>query len=157
MKCLSQQGVAAVEMTILLPIMLLLIFATAELGRFLYQYNTLTKLVRDAGVYLGAHADTRQTSNLPNPFIDAECGNCIAETKNLLVYGSTNTGTTPQLSGLTTSDITITESPAGSRRLVISVSYDWQPLFGEKLVSFGFGDDVDLSFNLNTHYAVTAL
>ncbi|MDO6678121.1 pilus assembly protein TadE [Shewanella sp. 10N.286.52.C2] len=157
MKRLSQKGVAAVEMTILLPFMLLLIFATAELGRFLYQYNTLTKLVRDAGVYLAAHADTRQTSNLPFPFIDAECGNCIAETKNLLIYGTTNTGTTPRLNGLSGNDITITEAPAGSRRLVISVSYNWQPLFGEKLVSLGIGNDVDLSFNLNTHFAVTAL
>jgi hypothetical protein len=61
------------------------------------------------------------------------------------------------LSGLTTGNVSILESPVGSRRLVIDVSYDWQPLFGEGLTTFGLGDSVDLSFNLNTHYAVTAL
>ncbi|GIU49795.1 TadE family protein [Shewanella algidipiscicola] len=152
-----QKGIAAVEMTILLPFMLLLVFATGELGRFLFQYNTLTKLVRDAGLYLGAHADTRQTSTLPNPFIDAECGNCIAETKNLLLYGKTTVGTSPILKGLTAGDITISELPVGSRRLVISVSYNWQPLLGEQLTTFGLGNEIDLSFNLNTNYAVTAL
>ncbi|QYJ96288.1 pilus assembly protein [Shewanella alkalitolerans] len=152
-----QKGVAAVEMTILLPFMLLLVFATGELGRFLFQYNTLTKLVRDAGLYLGAHADTRQTSNLPYPLIDAECGNCISETKNLLIYGKTSGGTDPLLKGLSAADINISEIPVGSRRLVISVSYNWQPILGEKLTTFGLGNEVDLSFNLKTNYAVTAL
>lgn len=152
-----QKGIAAVEMTILLPFMLLLVFATGELGRFIFQYNTLTKLVRDAGVYLGAHADTRQTTLLPSPFIDEECGYCISETKNLLIYGNVSGGQSPLLKGLSPADITISESPVGSRRLVISVSYNWQPLFGEKLTTFGLGDEIDLSFNLNTHYAVTAL
>ncbi|MCG9714542.1 pilus assembly protein [Shewanella insulae] len=157
MKFSLQKGVAAVEMTILLPFMLLLVFATGELGHFLFQYNTLTKLVRDAGLYLGAHADTQQTSNLPNPLIDEECGNCISKTKNLLLYGKTTVGTSPILKGLSASNINIVESPAGSRRLVISVSYDWQPILGEKLTTFGLGNEVDLSFNLNTNYAVIAL
>jgi hypothetical protein len=153
----SQKGVAAIEMTLLLPFMLLLVFATTELGRLMFQYNTLTKLVRDAGIFLSHNADTRQTSRLPNPLIDAECNNCISKAKNLLVYGTINSGGIPLLSGLTTSNVSILESPVGSRRLIIDVSYDWQPLFGEGLTIFGLGNSVDLSFNLNTHYAVTAL
>jgi Flp pilus assembly protein TadG len=152
-----QRGVAAVEMTILLPFMLLLVFATAELGRFMYQYSTLTKLVRDAGIFLSHNADTRQTTLLPYPLLDANCGNCITEAKNMLVYGKTTAGGPPLLAGLSTSNVSISESPVGSRQLLITVSYDWQPLFGEGLTTFGLGDTVDLSFNLNTNFAVTAL
>ncbi|CAM3914714.1 TadE family protein [Shewanella aquimarina] len=152
-----QKGVAAVEMTILLPFMLLLVFATGELGHFLFQYNTLTKLVRDAGLYLGAHADTRQTSILPDPLEDDDCNDCITKTTNLLLYGKTTAGTSPILKGLSAADINIDEYPAGSRRLVISVSYNWRPILGEKLTTFGLGNEVDLSFNLNAHYAVTVL
>jgi Flp pilus assembly protein TadG len=152
-----ERGIAAVELTIILPLLLLIVFATAELGRALYQYNTLTKLVRDAGIYLSHKADTRQTTNLPNPMIDAQCGDCITETKNLLVYGKTSGGGTPLLSGLSTSNVSINESPVGSRQLLVTVSYDWQPLFGEGLSTFGLGDTIDLSFNLTTRYSVTAL
>ncbi|NMH64839.1 TadE/TadG family type IV pilus assembly protein [Shewanella salipaludis] len=157
MHFLRQKGVAAVELTILLPLLLLIVFATAEFGRAMYQYSTLTLLVRDAARYLAGTADTRQTGNLPNPLTDAGCGNCITETKNLLVYGNMASGGTPLLNGLSTADVTILESPAGSRRLVVSVSYNWQPLFGDSFNTFGLGDTLDLSFNLNTSYAVTAL
>lgn len=44
----KQSGLAAIELTILLPFLLLLIFATAEFGRLLYQYNALNLMARDA-------------------------------------------------------------------------------------------------------------
>ncbi|QSX36822.1 TadE/TadG family type IV pilus assembly protein [Shewanella sedimentimangrovi] len=153
----NQQGVAAVEFTIMLPILLLTVFATAELGRAIYQYNTLTKLVRDAARYLANTADIRVTTNLPDPLSDANCGNCITETKNLLVYGNVNGNGSPLLSGLSTSNVSIAVSPSGTRRLLVSASYNWQPLFGDSLSTFGLGDSIDLGFNLNTSYAVTAL
>ncbi|MEJ2115423.1 MAG: pilus assembly protein, partial [Gammaproteobacteria bacterium] len=47
-----QGGLAAVEFVVILPILLLLMLASAELGRAFYQYNTLTKTVRDGARYL---------------------------------------------------------------------------------------------------------
>ena len=38
-----QRGVAIIEFVITLPLLLLLLLATAEIGRALFQYNTLTK------------------------------------------------------------------------------------------------------------------
>ena len=42
-----QRGVAIVEFVLTLPLLMLLLLATAEIGRALFQYNTLTKAVRD--------------------------------------------------------------------------------------------------------------
>lgn len=66
-----------VEFALVLPLLLILTFITTELSRALYQYNTLTKSVRDAARYLSTQ----------NP------GTKITESKNLVVYGSlANTG-----------------------------------------------------------------
>ena len=49
----SQRGVAAVEFAIMLSFVLVpLTFGITELGRATYQYNTMTKGVRDAARYL---------------------------------------------------------------------------------------------------------
>ena len=41
----SQRGLVVVELAITLPLIVLIMFATAELGRAFYQYTTLTKAV----------------------------------------------------------------------------------------------------------------
>ncbi|QOL51767.1 TadE/TadG family type IV pilus assembly protein [Massilia litorea] len=51
----SQSGVAAVEMALLLGPLLLLAFGVTELGRAVYQYNTLAKAVRDGARYLSQY------------------------------------------------------------------------------------------------------
>ena len=73
----KQNGVALVEFALVLPLLLILTLITTELGRALYQYNTLTKSVRDAARYLSVQSP----------------GTMISESKNLVVYGSlANTG-----------------------------------------------------------------
>ena len=52
----KQYGLAMVEMVIVSPLLLLLIFGVAEMGRAFYQYNTLTKSVRDGARYLSGEA-----------------------------------------------------------------------------------------------------
>jgi Flp pilus assembly protein TadG len=49
-----QSGLAAVEFAITLPVLLLLMLGTAELGRMLSQYDTLTKSVRDGCRYVAS-------------------------------------------------------------------------------------------------------
>lgn len=150
------EGIAAVEFTIMLPVMLIMILATAEFGRVFYQYSNLTRLTRDAGRYLSATAIPRTTSDLVNPLTDADCNNCITRTKRLLVYGQL-IGGTPQLNGLTVADINIQNLPGSDRELVITVSYDWQPLLGDTFNTLGLGKNIDLSFNLDTSYTIGAL
>ncbi|WP_076411319.1 TadE/TadG family type IV pilus assembly protein [Shewanella sp. UCD-KL12] len=154
---INQKGVAAVEFTIMLPMLLILVFATGEIGRALFQYSHLTRMVRDAGRYISTTAIQNTTENLPDPFNDASCKNCISNTKDILVYGYVG-GTSALLDGLSPSDVTITALPA-TERITITVEYDWQPLFGERLSHFSLGEkgSSDMSFNMSVSYTVRAI
>lgn len=70
---LKQKGVAAVELALLLIPLVLLVFGITELGRAIYQYNTIVKGVRDGTRYLTQY----------------EPGNSsrIEEAKSLVVFG----------------------------------------------------------------------
>ena len=54
-----QQGVAMVEFAIVLPLLLLLLLGIAELGRLLFQYNSLLQASRDAGRFVAGQAWNR--------------------------------------------------------------------------------------------------
>lgn len=65
-------GAALVEFALVLPLLLLASVTTTELGRAIYQYNTIVKAVRDGARYL----------SLQSP------GSHAAEARNLVVYGN---------------------------------------------------------------------
>ncbi|MFT5716933.1 MAG: hypothetical protein ACI9T7_001116 [Oleiphilaceae bacterium] len=152
---LKQNGVAAIEFTLLIPMFLLMIFVTAELGRGIYQYSQLTRMIRDAGRHLSQTVITT-ANGIPVTLNDANCDGCISDTKNLLIYGA-STGSNTLLSGINITDINIAEIPADSGIMVITVDYDWTPIFFDKLSGFGLGEGLDLSFNLTSKYAVRAI
>lgn len=84
-----QNGVALVEFALILPLLLLLTLITTEFGRALYQYNTLTKSVRDAVRYL----------SIQTP------GTHIAEARNIIVYGNLAGTGSPLVLGLTPGNV----------------------------------------------------
>lgn len=55
MKSGNQGGMAAVEMALIMPVMLILVFGITELGRALYQYNGLVKASRGAVRFLSQY------------------------------------------------------------------------------------------------------
>jgi hypothetical protein len=73
-----QKGVAAVELALVLPLLLIITFITTEFGRALYQYNIISKSVRNAVRYLSMQDPSIATTD-PEKKVD------IA--KNLVVYG----------------------------------------------------------------------
>lgn len=81
-----QRGVAAVELAIVLPILLILAFGVSEYGRAVHQYNTLAKNVRDAARYLSQRAPGDR--------------NAIDAAVNLAVYGQPGNDGNPLLPGL---------------------------------------------------------
>jgi Flp pilus assembly protein TadG len=85
----AQAGVAIVELALMLPLLLLLTFTVTEFGRALYEYNTLTKAVRDAARYLSVQTP----------------GTHMTEARNLIVYGNTAGTGTPLARGLSTSNV----------------------------------------------------
>lgn len=102
-----QVGVAMVEFALILPLLLLLTFITTEFGRAMYQYNTLTKSVRDAVRYL----------SIQTP------GTHISEASNLIVYGNLAGTGTPLALGLTLANVpTPTWQIAGSNPVINTVT-----------------------------------
>jgi Flp pilus assembly protein TadG len=90
----KQRGVAAVELALLLTFVLVpLLFGMTELGRALFQFNTLTKATRDATRFLSA-----QGPGDPNDISAAQC---------LAVYGNKTCTGTPLVSNLTTAMVSV--------------------------------------------------
>lgn len=135
MKMKKQQcGVAIVEFALILPLLLLLTFITTEFGRAVYQYNTLTKSVRDAVRYLSVQTPGTHTT----------------EARNLVVYGNTSGTGSPLVLGLTLSNVpTPTWQTAGTVPVINTVrvqvtGYVFRPLvpsvFGTSFANLSYGD-----------------
>lgn len=116
-----QAGVALVEFALILPFLLLLSITAVELGRAIWQYELLTKSVRDAARYL----------SLQTP------GDAIRMTRarNLAVYGNISGTGSPLVIGLTGSNVPDpTWQTAGTVPVINTVTvtvrgYRFQPIF----------------------------
>jgi Flp pilus assembly protein TadG len=114
-----QRGAALVELALIIPLLLTLTMITTEFGRAMYQYNLLTKSVRDAVRYL----------SMQTP------GTHITEAQNLIIYGSTvNTGT-PLVPDLVAANVAApTWATQGAAPVINTVTvrvqnYCFRPLF----------------------------
>lgn len=87
----KQHGVASVEFAILLVPLVLMIFGITELGRAIYQYNTLVKATRNAARYKSMTGVSQGE----------------AETRCLAVTGDTACAGPPLLDGLTVNMVSI--------------------------------------------------
>jgi Flp pilus assembly protein TadG len=89
----DESGVQLVELAIVLPTFLILFAATAEFGRYFYEYTTLAKASRAAARYLSTAAVNSKEDNAA---------------KNIVVYGNSAGTGSPILYGMTTANVTIT-------------------------------------------------
>jgi hypothetical protein len=129
-----QKGVAIVEFALILPFLLLLTFITTEFGRAIWEYNTLTKSVRDAARYL----------SIQTP------GTHVAEARNLMVYGNLAGSGTPLALGLSTLNVPDpTWQTAGTNPVINTVTvrisgYTFNSMFtsvwGVPFGTFTYGD-----------------
>lgn len=139
----KQTGVALVEFALILPLLLLLTFITTEYGRALYQYNTLTKSVRDAARYLSTQNPGDTTK--------------YAIAKNLVVYGNPSGSGSPIVIGLTTALVPDPVWQSVGAAPVINVvtirisGYTFTPLFASVFgVSFGNISYADISATMRS-------
>lgn len=96
----KQKGTAAVEMALVVPIMLILVFGITELGRALYQYDGLVKATRGAARYLAQQDLANLTADERQAVYD--------KTKALAVCGEDDcSGKVPLVNGLSTSQVTL--------------------------------------------------
>lgn len=132
----AQRGLAAVELAILLPVFLMLLLGTAELGRACLEYNTLTKSVREGARYLSARA-------LNGAGVVSLSAADLLVGRRLVVYGNPAGSGKPRLSGLALDDVlvgTATADPGGAH-VVVTASREYTPLF-VAIPRFGRGADV---------------
>ncbi len=124
----DEQGVQLVEVAIVIPILLVLLAATAEFGRYFYTYATLSRATQIAARHITS-----------KPFTAAY----KTEALNLAVCGTTTTcaANTAILTGLTTSNFSLTSSGGNTyfpeTVTVQVVNYSYQPIFN--LGSFVIG------------------
>lgn len=152
----KQGGTAAIEFLIAVPLLLLLLIGVSEFGRILYQYNTLTKSVRDGARFLAANATVGSTGTIVIDSTD------ITNTENLVVYGNTAGTGSSKLPGLSASQVTVsclgggTACP-GVEHIVVVARYPYQSIMGATLAMFGYGTDLSLGFTLTSSMTMRAL
>lgn len=153
-----QRGLAAVEMTLVMPVLLLLLLATAEIGRMMYQYNTLTKAQRNGVRLLVTNLNYGQQDTLNDcPALGGTLpDNLMSRASNLIVFGRENGGTIPILNGLTTADVSFCEVPA-LNEVQVHVEYDFTPMMFNSLPSFGNGAAVNIDFPLDSSISMRVL
>lgn len=99
-----------VEFVILITLLLLLVFGITELGRGLYQSNTLTKAVESGVRYMTRAYDA--------VVLDRTAGTCskgtgwagaVTKAKNIVVYGTESGVGSPKVAGLTTAHVSVAD------------------------------------------------
>ena len=89
----NERGVQLAELAIVLPIFIMLFAATAEFGRYFYEYTTLAKAARNGARYLATAK------------VDCDSGK---DAKNLVVFGNIAGTGSPLLEGLEVGHVTVT-------------------------------------------------
>ena len=138
----DQRGLAAVEAVFVLPILVFLMMATAEVGRLIYTYNTLTKAVESGARYLSRYA-----------------GAAPAKVQNIVVYGndSPGGGARPLVPGLTLSNVTVQNYTTDTRFVEVNiVNFRYSPMFASTLSFFGTGSGLNLAIPLNAGVVMRA-
>lgn len=138
----KQNGVALVEFALVLPFLLLLSMLTFEFGRAIWEYNTLTKSVRDAARYLAIQTP----------------GTKITQARNLMVYGNLGGTGSPLVRGLSTSNVPDpTWQTAGSAPVINTVTvritgYTFRSMFSSVFgLSFGNVTYSDISATMRSY------
>ena len=137
----GQRGTAIIEFTIALPVLLLLLAATAEIGRMLSQYDTLNKSVRDGARYLAANALLGTTGVVS---IDSTVQTA---TVNLVVTGNSAGTGTALLPNLTAGNVTVANLANGY--VSVSAAYTYVPMLGAQIPTFGLTAPINTSVTLN--------
>jgi len=136
----DEQGVQLVELAIVIPIFLLLFAATAEFGRYFYEYTTLAKASRVGARYLATAAVKASEDTTA---------------KNIVVFGNANGTGDPILAGLTTANVTITRSggvPILPQTVTVQITgFKHQPIFDLGLLT----QSSTLSMNIDVKPSAT--
>jgi Flp pilus assembly protein TadG len=128
-----QGGTATMELAVALPLLLLVLMATAEFGRMLSQYDALNKAVRDGARYLAANALAAGGTTGVVTITPA----LTTATQNLVVKGNTTGAGSALLPNFVAANVTVTN--LGNGYVSVSAAYQYVPILGASLPTFGNG------------------
>ena len=144
------RGLATVEFVITMPLLLFLMFATAELGRAFVHYVTLSNSVRDAVRFVSENAINGTTGVVEITATD------ITRAKNLAVYGNVFGAGQPVLPEFIPDHLEVID--AGGDNIRVSATYPYQSMLGATLPGLGVaGASVPLDFNLRIAITMRAI
>jgi Flp pilus assembly protein TadG len=132
-------GIAAVEMVIVLPLVLLLLTPVAEIGRAFIQYSRLSHRVQVGARFVADNAYQGSTG------VPSLTPTVRQQAISLVLYGkSVSSGQDPlAVPELTADDLFIAVSSSGL--VTLSADYTYRPMIAGLLPVFGFGEDLDIS------------
>ena len=156
-------GAAAAEMALVLPLLLIIMFGSIELGNYFMNEHTLAKAVRN-----GARFAARQSWSDYTACSGSPGGTVVADTQNVVMNGYLSGGTiiTPNIKA---ADITVATSCAttvggqtmsgiytgratGAQIVTVGATVNYRPI----LASFGFSGS-GLQLNASSEAAVAGL
>jgi Flp pilus assembly protein TadG len=128
-----ESGTATIELAIALPVLLMTLMATAEFGRMLGQYDALNKAVRDGARYLAANALLAGGTTGVVTITPA----LTTATQNLVVKGNTTGAGSALLPNFVAGNVTVAN--LGNGYVSVSAAYQYVPMLGANLPTFGHG------------------
>lgn len=161
----DRRGSAAVEMVLVTPLLLALMFGAAELGNYFMNEHTLVKAVRDGARYAARQSFSNYTSCSGSPG-----GTVVDDTKNVVMYGYRSGGSSLLTPNIDADDITVTTScttsaggqdmegiysgraGTGAQIVTVSATVDYLSVWG----AFGFSG-AGKQLNAEAEAAVTGI
>jgi hypothetical protein len=135
-----------VELAIVIPIFILLFAATAEFGRYFYEYTTLAKASRAGARYLASAAVKPESDTAA---------------KNIVVYGNAGGTGDPILLGMAPGNVIVSRqggAPGVPETVTIQISsFKHQPLFdlGKLMKVDSLSLNVDVKPSVTMRYLMT--
>jgi Flp pilus assembly protein TadG len=155
----KQRGLAMVEFAIVLPILLIILFMVAEIGRALYQYNTLSKAVGDAARHFSVHhaavdGDDQVINRVRCGWLDAD--GC-SQPSDLLITGlATTDDIVVELARLDCDSAAsiddCSENATNYDHVMIHAYFVYQPITGQILPNL-----LNAAFDLNLELTATVV
>ena len=161
--CRNRHGSAAVEMALTMPLLLALMFGSAEIGNYFMNEHSLIKAVRDGARYAARQSFANYTACSGTPG-----GTVESDTQNVVMNGYLSTGTiiTPNIQA---SDITVATScmttaggqtmlgiyrgrPNGAQIVTVTAQVTYRPILSSLGFS-GFG----MQLNAESQAAVAGI